>query len=426
MVRKSSEASGRASLDRVVMLTLLAVATAIASMGLAAGGTAGALLGANIAGTVAAAGLPLGVLVIGSAISAPVISWGAGRVGRVRGLAAGYVVGGLGAAIVVAAAAVGSLAGLLTGSFLLGAANASIFLTRYSAARIVSEALRGRALGTIFFASAIGAVASPSLLAPTGRLAEILSLPPLTGLYLVGIVTFMTAGAVLLVASGPSVGHLVQAANVLRSNESGAVDLKAITAGLRRRAPRMGLVALAASNMIMVSAMAVAPVHLRSHGYGLQLIGTIVSIHVAGMLAPAPISGWIADRIGPTAVAASGFALLAAAGVGGAIANQHSALAITLILGTIGIGWNFGVVGGSTIVATEVPAAVRPHVEGIGEAAMGLAAAVGAPTAGILATIGGFPALLSSAAMIALFALAFIGWSIRRPATPMRRSMSSG
>ncbi len=31
-MRKSSEASGRASLDRVVMLTLLAVATAIASM----------------------------------------------------------------------------------------------------------------------------------------------------------------------------------------------------------------------------------------------------------------------------------------------------------------------------------------------------------------------------------------------------------
>jgi len=188
----------------------------------------------------------------------------------------------------------------------------------------------------------------------------------------------------------------------------------------------MGLVALAASNMIMVSAMAVAPVHLRSHGYGLQLIGTIVSIHVAGMLAPAPISGWVADRIGPTAVAAAGFALLAAAGVSGAIANQHSALAITLILATIGIGWNFGVVGGSTIVATEVPAALRPHVEGIGEAAMGLAAAVGAATAGIVATIGGFPALLSSAAMIALFALAFIGWSIRRPATPRRRSISSG
>lgn len=55
-------------------LTMLAVATAIGSVGLAAGGTAGALLGAEVAGTEAAAGLPLGLLVAGQAIAALVVS----------------------------------------------------------------------------------------------------------------------------------------------------------------------------------------------------------------------------------------------------------------------------------------------------------------------------------------------------------------
>ncbi len=51
-------------------LLVLALATAIGSAGLAAGGTAGALLGAELAGTEAAAGLPLGLLVVGQAAAA--------------------------------------------------------------------------------------------------------------------------------------------------------------------------------------------------------------------------------------------------------------------------------------------------------------------------------------------------------------------
>jgi hypothetical protein len=56
------------------VLAVLAAASAVGSMGLAAGGTAGALLGAQLAGTDAAAGLPLGLLVLGSAGWAVVIS----------------------------------------------------------------------------------------------------------------------------------------------------------------------------------------------------------------------------------------------------------------------------------------------------------------------------------------------------------------
>ncbi|HEY6690996.1 MAG TPA: hypothetical protein VI008_08095 [Rubrobacter sp.] len=35
------------------------------------------------------------------------------------------------------------------------------------------------------------------------------------------------------------------------------------------------------------------------------------------------------------------------------------------------IGWNFGVVGGSTLLAASVPTQLRPRVEGLGEVSLG-------------------------------------------------------
>jgi MFS family permease len=91
--------------DRIRRRTLvvLALATAVGSSGLAVGGTAGALLGAEITGTEAAAGLPLGLLVVGSAATALLFSRRTGRAGRGRSLALGYVLGTIGAALVIIA-----------------------------------------------------------------------------------------------------------------------------------------------------------------------------------------------------------------------------------------------------------------------------------------------------------------------------------
>lgn len=162
-------------------LLVLALATAIGSAGLAAGGTAGALLGTQLTGTEAAAGLPLGLLVVGQAAAAVLVSRRTASAGRGRSLALGYVLGALGAVLVILAASVGSFVVLLAGSAVLGAGNTAVFMTRYAAAEIGGEAARGRALGIVFFATALGAVASPGFLGPSGELAQRVGLPPLAG-----------------------------------------------------------------------------------------------------------------------------------------------------------------------------------------------------------------------------------------------------
>jgi MFS family permease len=139
--------------------------------------------------------------------------------------------------------------------------------------------------------------------------------------------------------------------------------------------------------------MAIAPVHLVEHGYTTGFIGVVISIHVLCMFAPSPLTGWLADRAGSVTVAALGALLLVVAGVGGAALDLSDGAAMTLVLAVLGLGWNAGVVGGSTMLAASVPTRLRPQAEGIGEVAMGLAAGAGAPLAGLVVALGDIASL---------------------------------
>lgn len=387
---------------------MLAVATGIGSVGLAAGGTAGALLGANLTGTEAAAGLPLGLLVVGQAIAALVVSRRTRHAGRGRSLILGYVLGALGAALVIFAAVSSNFVTLLAGSIVLGAGNAAIFLTRYAAGELGGEAARGRSLGVVLFATAFGAILSPNLLGPGGEVARMLGLPPLTGLYLLAILSFVISAILLAAISYPGVPYLGQGAALLgpremtRSTPQQAISSRGIWPA------RVALVVLGATNLVMVSVMAVAPVHLSTHGHSLDLVGIVIGVHVAGMFVPSPVSGRIADRIGGVPIAALGILLLVVTGIAGALVNQDSVAWIIVVLAVLGIGWNLGIVGGSMLLAASVPPDLRPRTEGLGEVAMGVAAGVGAPIAGMVVSIGSLSTLLLSGAGVAALTFVFL------------------
>lgn len=70
--------------------------------------------------------------------------------------------------------------------------------------------------------------------------------------------------------------------------------------------------------------MAVAPVYLMAHGEDLEMVGTAISLHVAGMFAPSPLSGWLVDRVGPRAVVGAGCVFMLVAGLGGALADPRA------------------------------------------------------------------------------------------------------
>jgi MFS family permease len=383
---------------------VLAAATAVGSVGLAAGGTAGALVAAELTGGSAWAGAPLGAVVIGSAAGAVLISRVTRIAGRNTGLVLGYSVGAVGAGLVVAAMAASNFGLVVVGNVVMGVANAAVFLARYAAPDVVPAAARGRALGVVLTGAAVGAVAGPNLLGPSGDLAAQLGLSRLGGLYIVAVVAFLAAGAILALLG--------------RRTREPVAGVRFATGRTTRPHPSVGagngIFVLAVTNLVMVAVMAIAPLHLVAHGHHLGIVGLIVSIHVLCMFAPAPLAGWLVDRVGAPCVAGIGAALIVVIGVIAAFTDPTSAVSLTVVLAVLGLGWCAGVVAGSVMVIDSLPGAQRWRAEGIGEVAMGLAAGVGAPLAGLVVAFGGFPTLVVVVSVVSLVMLYRSWWTMRR------------
>jgi MFS family permease len=336
------------------------------------------------------AGLPQAVLVVGSAVAALAMSALSRRYGRSRALAAGLAVAAGGSLVVLA----GDLTWLLAGTLLFGAGNAAVMLGRYAAADRAPEGARARAMATVLVATTVGAVAGPNLLVPADALGRSLGMPGLDGAYLVAALCFAAAAGLLL--------RLPARASVSEPDRRGTAP-----GGTAVR----GLVVLALTNLVMVGVMTMAPVHLHHLGVGLGAIGLVVSLHIAGMFAPAPLSGWLADRWGaaPT-TALAGAVLVASALLAAASADAPVVLGVALAL--LGIGWNLGLVAGSTLLTAGVPAAERPRREGWGEVAMGVAASGGGAASGAVMSGGGYGLLATAGAAVAALVVA-TAWQAR-------------
>ena len=220
--------------------------------------------------------------------------------------------------------------------------------------------------------------------------------PRLSGLYLVAAAAFVVAGLCSW--------RLSRAARC-RPSARRRVTRSELSAGLG--SARVALIVLGATNLVMVGVMAIAPVHLTEHGHSLDFVGVVIGIHVLCMFAPSPLTGWLADRAGS---ARGGCPRSRAPRRRGRHAvpcwTCPTAALMTAMLVLLGLGWNAGVVGGSTMLAASVPAALRPQTEGIGEVAMGLAAGAGAPAAGLIVAFGDFTTLSIAVAIGALLLLA--------------------
>jgi MFS family permease len=387
-------------------MRVLVVAQLLGACGLAAGGTAGALLAEQLTGSPAAAGLPLSLLVLGSGVGSVAVTRVMAGAGRRRGLAAAYLAGAAGAALVVAATAWRSWPLVLAGCGLLGGGNAAVMLARYAAADLAGR--RGRAISTVVTAASVGAVVGPNLLGPAGALASRVGLPAPTGLFLVAVPAFLGAALVLTVFLRPDPLEVARAAALATEPAAPTGGRDGLAALLGDRAVRLGLGVLALANLSMVAVMAVAPVHLHAHGAAMGTIGLLISGHIAAMYLPSPLTGWLADTQGARAVAALGALVLLAAGGFAAVPGLGPAGAAGALL-LLGAGWNAGLIGGSALLRdAPVAPSLRPRVEGLGELGMGAAAAAGGGGAGLLLASGGFGLVALAAAAPCLLLLAMV------------------
>jgi len=379
------------------MLYALWAASSLGGLGQSLAGAAGALLAGDVGGAVAVAGLPQASLVVGAAVSALALSRLTVRRGRGAALSTGAVVATSGCLVVAAAALLASLWLVLLGSLLLGAGTTAVMLGRYAAADLGPETSRARSMASVLVATTVGAVAGPNLLGPSSGLTDTLGLPALAGPYLVAAISFAAAAAIL------AVGLRASTVPVARTSAVAGIEPAPTTDDTLRRQGLVGLAVLALANLVMVSVMTMTPVHLHHIGSGLVVIGLVISLHIAGMFAPSPVSGWLTDRVGtaPTA-AAAGMVLIAASGLATA-ADSPPILAAAMVL--LGVGWNLALLSGSALLTAGVSASQRPRREGWGEVAMGIAAAGGGVAAGPVMASDGYWLLAALGAGVGVLVL---------------------
>ena len=419
-------------------LRVLLVSQVLAGAGLAAGVTVGALLAEQMLGTTGLAGLPAALFTGGSAAAAVGVGRLSQRYGRRPGLAAGYGVGAVGGAGVVLAAVLGSVPLLLMSFLLYGSGTATNLMARYTGADLATPERRGRAVSTVLVATTLGAVAGPNLVQPMGVLARTVGVPGLAGPFLLAAVAYALAAVVVATRLRPDpllVARTVadRAARVARAAQAEGAAQAARTAqaegaahaegaaGTGAPAPtdtaalRLGAVAMITTQVVMVAIMTMTPVHMRDHGHGLDAAGLVISLHVAAMFLPSPLTGLLVDRHGPRPLVAAAGVVLSASGLLAASAPPDSVALLAVALVLLGLGWNFGLVAGTALLAEAVPVERRARTQGDVDLGVALAGATGGIGSGLVVAAGSFAVLGLTGGLVALALVPTLLLTSRRP-----------
>lgn len=393
------------------ILAVLVVAQVLSGAGLAAGITVGALLAQRMLGTTGLAGLPSALFTLGSALAALVVGAVSQSRGRRAGLGLGYAAGALGAVGVVIAAAADDVWLLFLALFVYGAGTATNLQARYAGADLAHPSRRGRAISTVLVATTIGGVVGPNLAAATDTAAVGLGLPPLTGPFVLAALAYGAASIVLtaLLRPDPLLHSRARQPATGTTTGSGPAALSADAPANgqvdRSRAVFAGATTMVVTQLVMVAIMTMTPVHILEHGHGVAAAGMIIGIHVAAMYLPSPLSGWVVDRYGSTPAAVLAGGVLLAAGLTAAFAPDASLLALGVALALLGIGWNLGLLSGTTALTSALDPATRARTQGRVDVTVALSGAAAGLGSGFMVATTSYSALALSGGLIGVVAL---------------------
>ena len=179
---------------RTIAVTMGSVIPTTAAMG--SSFAASAVLAEDITGSATLATLAAGSLSIGSVIAAVPLSRRMARLGRRRGLVAGWSLGAAGSAAVLLAAVFRLYPLVVLGIIGVGMGQATNLAARYAVADLAADDRRARAIGILVWASTFGAASGPTVgLRLFADLAAAIGLPELAGPYLLSTAMFLAGMA---------------------------------------------------------------------------------------------------------------------------------------------------------------------------------------------------------------------------------------
>ncbi|SNT74704.1 MFS transporter [Paracoccus seriniphilus] len=311
------------------------------------GGLAGQILAPNPC----LATLPISLIVLGSALTARPMARFMQRHGRQAGFMLAVLAGGLGAAV--------SAAGLWQGSFLLflaGAMLTGVYMSaqgfyRFAATDTATEDFAPRAISWVMAGGLVSAIIGPAIVRATSDLTAV----PFLASYLAVIALNLLGPILFLFLDIP------RPAAPSQSEPAGRPLSELLRSPPIAVAMICGMVSYALMNLVMTS----TPLAVVGCGYQASNAADIVSAHVLAMFAPSFFTGHLIARFGARLIVGIGLVILACAGAVALSGVELSHFFGALIL--LGLGWNFGFIGATTMLAQNHSPQERGRVQGVND-----------------------------------------------------------
>lgn len=373
-----------------------------------------AIVATRLSGTESVAGLPSSTLTFAQAFAALPAAMIMGRFGRRLGLTLGYCLGLLGGLFGVLAITQGLFPLLLVSAALMGMGRASSEQARFAAGEMFPPEERGRMIGRVVFASTVGAIGGPLLVGPSGRLMQALGLHPDVGVW-AGMLVFSALAALmtfLFLRPDPMQIARALAAEAEAADEGKpAAPARPVRQLLLLPTVQLAILAMLVSQTVMVVLMVMTPLHMDHQHHSRDAISMVIAAHTLGMFGLSALTGYLIDRFGRIPMLVVGGLILIASALLAPVSNSEYALAFALFL--LGLGWNFGYVGGSSLLADALQGEERARVQGINDSLVFLVAGFGSLSAGPLFATGGFLAVSMGGLILTLILLVLIYWLSR-------------
>ncbi len=332
-------------------VTVLVLAQAILGAQMPMIFTIGGLAGQSLAPNACLATLPISLIVLGSMLSATPVSALMQRHGRRAGFVLGAGAGALGGAIGAYGLYVASFPIFLLGSFVTGTYMSAQGFYRFAAADTASAEFRPKAISYVMAGGLASAIIGPQLVKLTADAYVI----PFLGTYGAVIVVNLVGALLFFFLDIPKPEK--PGADAPR----GRTRLELLATPKIMVAVICATVSYALMNLVMTS----TPLAVVGCGYETSDAANVVSAHVLAMFAPSFFTGHLIARFGAERVMSLGLVILACAGgvaLSGVALEQFF---VALIL--LGLGWNFGFIGATSLLASAHTPEERGRMQGLND-----------------------------------------------------------
>jgi len=366
------------------------------------------LLASDMLGSDRLAGMGSSAFTLGSAFMAIPLAAFMRRRGRRIGLTRALLIGSVGAAIAASGGQLRWFPLFLVGMIAFGAGQAATLQQRYVAADLAEPAKQGTAIAAIVWVGTLGAALGPLLTPFEKAVASSIGLDELVGPFMFASALFLVAATVVWVRLRPDPLEVIGGLDP-HAERTKLLQVVRSSASVMWASPgaRLGLAAMAASQAAMVGVMTMTPPHMKDHGHA-DLSAFVIALHIVGMYGLAPIVGRLVDRVGAVRAIQIGAVILGAGTITTVMAGYVPALMFVGLF-FLGLGWNFGLIGGTTILTASVPERSRVEVQGTGDLTLSLCGAAAALASGFVKDSLGFHILADGATALAA-ALLVLAW----------------